>query len=24
VKGLWRPVVARLPFEQAVVLKRAS
>jgi deazaflavin-dependent oxidoreductase (nitroreductase family) len=23
VKGLWRPVVARLPFEQAVVLKRA-
>ena len=24
VKGLWRPIVARLPFEQAVVLKRAS
>jgi deazaflavin-dependent oxidoreductase (nitroreductase family) len=24
VKGLWRPVVARLPFEQAVVLKRAA
>jgi deazaflavin-dependent oxidoreductase (nitroreductase family) len=24
VKGLWRPVVARLPFEQAVVLKRAT
>lgn len=23
VTGLWRPVVARLPFEQAVVLKRA-
>ena len=24
VKGLWRPVFARLPFEQAVLLKRAS
>lgn len=24
VKGLWRPIVARLPFEQAVVLTRAS
>jgi deazaflavin-dependent oxidoreductase (nitroreductase family) len=24
VNGLWRPLVARLPFEQAVVLKRAS
>jgi deazaflavin-dependent oxidoreductase (nitroreductase family) len=24
VKGLWRPVVARMPFEQAVLLKRAS
>jgi deazaflavin-dependent oxidoreductase (nitroreductase family) len=23
VTGLWRPVVARLPFEQAVVLRRA-
>jgi deazaflavin-dependent oxidoreductase (nitroreductase family) len=23
VTGLWRPVVTRLPFEQAVVLKRA-
>jgi deazaflavin-dependent oxidoreductase (nitroreductase family) len=23
VKGLWRPLVARLPFEQAVVLRRA-
>jgi deazaflavin-dependent oxidoreductase (nitroreductase family) len=23
VTGLWRPLVARLPFEQAVVLKRA-
>jgi deazaflavin-dependent oxidoreductase (nitroreductase family) len=22
VKGLWRPIVARLPFEQAVLLKR--
>jgi deazaflavin-dependent oxidoreductase (nitroreductase family) len=22
VKGLWRPIFARLPFEQAVVLKR--
>jgi deazaflavin-dependent oxidoreductase (nitroreductase family) len=24
VKGLWRPVFARLPFEQAVLLKLAS
>lgn len=24
VKGRWRPVVARLPFEQAVVLRRAA
>jgi deazaflavin-dependent oxidoreductase (nitroreductase family) len=24
VKGLWKPVIARLPFEQAVVLKRAA
>ena len=24
VKGLWRPVFARLPFEQAVLLTRAS
>jgi deazaflavin-dependent oxidoreductase (nitroreductase family) len=24
VKGLWRPIVARLPFEQAVLLKRAA
>jgi hypothetical protein len=24
VKGLWRPLVARLPFEQAVLLKRAA
>lgn len=24
VKGLWRPLFARLPFEQAVLLKRAS
>ncbi len=24
VKGLWRPIVARLPFESAVVLKRAA
>ena len=23
VKGLWRPIFARLPFEQAVLLKRA-
>jgi hypothetical protein len=23
VTGLWRPVVARLPFEEAVVLRRA-
>jgi deazaflavin-dependent oxidoreductase (nitroreductase family) len=24
VKGLWRPIFARLPFEQAVLLKRAA
>jgi|SRR5829696_3041296 len=24
VRGLWRPIVALLPFEEAVVLKRAS
>jgi deazaflavin-dependent oxidoreductase (nitroreductase family) len=24
VKGLWRPIVARLPFEQAVLLRRAA
>jgi hypothetical protein len=24
VKGLWRPIAARMPFEQAVVLKRAG
>jgi len=24
VKGPWRPIVARLPFEQAVELKRAA
>jgi hypothetical protein len=23
VKGLWRPIFARLPFEQAVLLRRA-
>jgi deazaflavin-dependent oxidoreductase (nitroreductase family) len=24
VKGLWRPIFARLPFEQAVLLRRAA
>jgi deazaflavin-dependent oxidoreductase (nitroreductase family) len=24
VKGLWRPIFARLPFEQAVLLKRTA